>query len=72
MISKAYASLSGLKVAERCTTESEATDDIYGEYPFLLYRHYFITRGNIPKFCKMITGINNEGLRLHLTAEKRN
>jgi hypothetical protein len=23
-----------------------------------LYKHFFITRANIPKFCKMMTGIN--------------
>ncbi len=34
-------------------------DDIYGDYPFVLYRHFFIARGNIAKFCKMMTGINN-------------
>ncbi len=34
-------------------------DDIYGDYPFILYRQFFIARGNIAKFCKMMTGINN-------------
>ena len=41
------------------TTESESADDIFGEYPFLLYKHFYITRGNIAKFCRMVTGINN-------------
>lgn len=55
-------------MAERVTTESEAVDDIFGEYPFLLYKHFYITRGNIAKFCRMVTGINGPGL----SSEQRN
>jgi len=63
--------LSGQKITERYTTESDARDDIYGDYPFLLYKHYFITRNNIPKFCKMITSINGPE-RLTISAEDKN
>jgi hypothetical protein len=55
LIAKAYSILSNLKLSERFTSESDARDDIYGEYPFILYKHFFITRSNINKFCKMIT-----------------
>ena len=41
-----------ISVEERLTTESDAIDDIYGEYPFLVYKHFFITRRNILKFAK--------------------
>lgn len=54
-------------MCERHTSESDARDDIYGEYPFMLYKHYFITRGNIAKFCKMVTGINSR-----MSGEDRN
>jgi len=56
-------------VAERVTTESESADDIFGEYPFLLYKHFYITRGNIAKFCRMVTGINNGA---NLSPEQKN
>jgi hypothetical protein len=49
-------------MAERSTSESDLKDDIYGEYPFMLYKHYFITRGNINRFFKMMSGINGNGL----------
>ena len=45
-------------------------EDIYGDYPFILYRHFFIARGNIAKFCKMMTGINNVD-RLKISREER-
>lgn len=57
-------------MAERYTSESDFKDDIYGEYPFLLYKHYFITRGNIPRFLKMMTGINGNG-RMSLEDRER-
>lgn len=44
--------MSNAKLEERHTNESDALDDIYGEYPFMLYKHFFITRMNILKFCK--------------------
>ena len=47
--------LSGMKLEQRFTSESNAIDDVYGEYPFLLYKHFFITRNNIVKFCKQMT-----------------
>jgi hypothetical protein len=40
------------------TSESDIKDDLYGDYPFLLYKHFFITRPNLSKFCKMMTNIN--------------
>lgn len=55
MNEQAYTKLCGVKLAERLTSESDARDDVYGEYPFLLYKHFFITRNNIPKFCKILT-----------------
>ena len=42
----------------RVTSESDIKDDLYGDYPFLLYKHFFITRPNLSKFCKMMTNIN--------------
>ena len=57
--SQAYCLLSGTPLVERYTSEGQMRDDIYGDYPFILYRHFFIARGNIAKFCKMMTGINN-------------
>ena len=57
-------------MSQRFTSESDLKDDIYGEYPFLLYKHYFITRANIPKFCKMMTGINGAD-RVFLNKETR-
>jgi hypothetical protein len=57
-------------LSQRFTSESDLKDDIYGEYPFILYKHYFITRANIPKFCKMMTGINGAD-RVFLNKETR-
>ena len=62
--------LSGTPLIERYTSESDLRDDIYGDYPFILYRRFFITRGNIAKFCKMMTGINNFD-RLQISREER-
>lgn len=59
LILKAYCLLSGTPLVVRYTSEGQMRDDIYGDYPFILYRHLFIARGNIAKFCKMMTGINN-------------
>ena len=44
-------------------------DEVYGDYPFLLYQNYFIARRNITKFCKQMTSINQ---RLSLSIEDRN
>jgi hypothetical protein len=63
--------LSRQEVVERFTSESRAQDDIYGEYPFLLYKHFFITRLNIPQFCKLMTNINSSERLPHLTRENR-
>jgi hypothetical protein len=57
------------KLEQRFTSEADAIDDVYGEYPFILFKHLFITRHNIPKFCKMMTSIN---ARLSLGVEERN
>ena len=54
---------------DRITRERDVVDDIYGEYPFILYKHFFITRNNITKFCKMMSKINQ---RMTLGADERN
>lgn len=58
-----------MKVDERYSTESDAVDDVYGQYPFMLYKHYFITQTNIIKFCKQMSKINQ---RLTLSVDERN
>ena len=67
---QAYSLLSGTNLVEKVTSESDIRDDIYGEYPFVLYKHFFITRRNLPRFCKMMTGINNID-RIHLSPDER-
>ena len=59
-----------IPLSQRFTSESDLKDDIYGEYPFLLYKHYFITRPNLAKFCKIMTGINGAD-RVFLNRETR-
>jgi hypothetical protein len=61
--------MSDINVDDRFTSESNAIDDVYGEYPFLLYKHFFITRKNILRFCKQMTSINQ---RLTLSVDDRN
>lgn len=61
--------MSDINVSERFTSESDAVDDVYGEYPFLLYKHFFITRRNILRFLKQMTNINQ---RMTLSPEERN
>ena len=58
-----FALLSGMNVEEKYSTESDLVDDVFGQFPFILYKHYFITKRNIFKFCKEMTAINDR-LRL--------
>ena len=44
-----------LQLVEKLTTENEASDDVFGEFPFLLYKQFFITRENIISFLKQVT-----------------
>jgi hypothetical protein len=60
-----------MELSERFTNESNARDDIYGEYPFILYKHFFITRANIPRLCKMATDINSIERLPNLSQEQR-
>lgn len=36
-----------LSLENRYSTESNAVDDVYGEYPFLLHKNSYISRNNI-------------------------
>lgn len=56
--------MSDIKIKERHSTESDQVDDVFGQYPFMLYKYHFITKKNIISFCKMMTNINE---RLQLT-----
>lgn len=61
--------LSGSNLQERYTTSSTEKDETYGEYPFILFKHLFITKNNISSFFKQITQIN---LKANLSQEERN
>ena len=43
---------------ERYTTSRTDSDEVLGEYPFLRYKHLFVTRNNINLFFKQLTHIN--------------
>ena len=50
--------MGGKHVEEKYSTESDMVDEVFGEFPFILYKHYFITSRNILKFCKEMTDID--------------
>jgi len=48
-----------VRFKERFTSEIDAVDDVYGDYPFALYGEHFITRRNLVRFCKEMTDIDS-------------
>ncbi len=56
--------LSSISLSTRITNESDAVDDMFGSYPFVLLKHYFITSRNILPFVTKMTSLNQH-LTLH-------
>eukprot|EP00347_Sterkiella_histriomuscorum_P004732 403359320 len=61
--------MSGVSMTERYTTSTSDTDEVIGEYPFILYKDMFIARNNINQFFKMVSHINSQA---NLSQEERN
>ena len=57
-----------MKITQRFTTNRDDSDEVYGEYPFVVYKSLFITKNHLAKFCKLGTSINNN---LRLSQEER-
>eukprot|EP00347_Sterkiella_histriomuscorum_P021159 403335024 len=70
LLSKNKKSNSPMSMLTRKQTESDAIDDVYSNYPYLVHKNSYISRNNILQYCKEMSGINVG--RLTLDIEQRN